>query len=807
MRLRLLLLAPLSLLAQPGPGYAGPEACSKCHNSIAREWAGSLHRRIFQPATKAAVEGDFAVGKVVLRGSTYLPQQRNGSYFLTESDLTGKPVEHHVDFTLGGRRIQQYLTTLSDGRIVLLPAAWDNIRKQWIHDLDVENPEEPGEPGRAWNRDCYSCHVSGGKKNFDLANLRYHTTWQASGVDCERCHGPGANHASTGKGAIVNPAHLDATRATMICAQCHSFRDTYAAGFPAGGGYYDYFLPVMEFRLPASDDPAYWPDGRPRWFANEAVALWQSRCFLKGGATCESCHSKGHTPDAERNPRLQPGNDALCAGCHKTIAANAAAHTHHAPKSAGSSCMECHMPATVAGVRATMRDHSMSIPEPENTARHAVPNACNQCHRDRDAAWATQQVNAWYGPKRRRDLALRADAFSQARENSPAAIPALLQILDDRDQGAWIRANAAGYLSAFPNDPAAYSALRRAFSDADPLVRAIAATAIRPRAAEREALAPELVSLLKDPARTVRISAGIALVAMGVQPFPGEDGARFEEAKQLYRERAALTPDDPQQQFAAGRFLYLAGDMESAAAAFRATLELDPALPAKYPLARSLAAKGDIAGARQTLESISRDDPQYSQAQQLLAEVKLKDPAGGGAQSKFLEGQVQYQQQYYAAALSDFEDALQLAPKADWTRKAQIYRAVCLEKLGRAAEAETAMRSASETSEGRQSADLQLAFAELLSETGRAAQARQRIDELITSVPNDPLAYFWRARILLQLHLPADAARAAEESIRLQPQLPQAHNLLIRIYQMLGRTREAAQQAEWLRDYQRRSVR
>ena len=66
------------------------------------------------------------------------------------------------------------------------------------------------------------------------------------------------------------------------------------------------------------------------------------------------------------------------------------------------------------------------------------------------------------------------------------------------------------------------------------------------------------------------------------------------------------------------------------------------------------------------------------------------------------------------------------------------------------------------------------------------------------------MAHFWRAKVLLQLHRAGEAASAAEESIRLQPQLPQAHNLLIRIYQMLGRTKEAAQQAEWLRDYQRR---
>ena len=50
----------------------------------------------------------------------------------------------------------------------------------------------------------------------------------------------------------------------------------------------------------------------------------------------------------------------------------------------------------------------------------------------------------------------------------------------------------------------------------------------------------------------------------------------------------------------------------------------------------------------------------------------------------------------------------------------------------------------------------------------------------------------------------AEAASAAEQSVRLTPQLPNAHNLLIRIYQMQGRVKEAAEQAEWMRDYERR---
>jgi predicted Zn-dependent protease len=98
---------------------------------------------------------------------------------------------------------------------------------------------------------------------------------------------------------------------------------------------------------------------------------------------------------------------------------------------------------------------------------------------------------------------------------------------------------------------------------------------------------------------------------------------------------------------------------------------------------------------------------------------------------------------------------------------------------------------------------LQVAFVELLYETGRAEEALKRVDGVIAADPNAPTAYFWRAKVLLELRRTDEAANAAEESIRLLPQFPEAHNLLLRIYQMQSRIKEAAQQAEWLRDYER----
>ena len=826
----LLFALSLSLHGQSDHGYVGAAVCAKCHAQIHQEWRESFHSKMMQPATEASVKGDFSQSKVELHGSNYQLQNRAGNYYITESDLTGKPWQHLIDYTLGSRRVQHYLTTLPDGRIVILPPAWDNITKKWVHEADIQNPEEDTvAPAQVWNKTCYSCHVSQAHKNFDAQENRYHTTWQDLGINCETCHGPGREHISleqaatpakvpstAGSAAVINPSRLDATQSTMICAQCHSFRDIYVDGFQAGGNYYDFFLPVMEYRLPSSENPAYWPDGHPRWLSNEAIAFWQSQCFLKGGATCATCHSRPHKINVEQNPQLRPANNALCTSCHKAIAANTRAHTHHSQNSSGSSCIECHMPSTVIGINTYFRDHSISLPVPENTIRHSIPNACNLCHKDKDASWALRQTKVWYGDGVRQKLVAQADSFSAARDGRPEAVQGLLQITSDTTAVAFIRANAIGYLAAFPNDPVAYDAVFGALSDAEPLVRATAAFEIRPRAAQREAAAPQLALLLRDPIAAVRVSAAIALVAMGVTQLPSEDEKWFARANELYAARAELNSDDANQQFAAGKFFFLAGAMERSAAAFRATLKLDSTIPAQYYLGRALAEKGDSAEARKILETIPANDRQYPAAQQLLASLTATDSAknaaqrsaedtdSGEAHAAFAEGQAQYRNENYGAALTQLEQALELAPQTEWTTKAQIYRAICLEKLGRTQEAETAMQILSGNDTARTDLDLQLAFAELLLETGRPEEALKPIDSAIAVAPQSAMAYFWRAKVLLELHRTNEAAVAAQESVRLAPDLPAAHNLLIKIYQLQGRTKEAAQEAEWLRDYQRR---
>ena len=613
------------------PSFAGAAACGKCHANVSHTWSASRHSKMVQPATTAGVVGDFGRGAVTLRGSVYRFRVQAGAFYITESYLTGKPQEHRIQYTLGNRRIQHYLSTLADGRIIVLPPTWDVLRKNWFHNLDIDDPEEaPGTQVQIWNKSCYSCHVSQEQKNFDPQKNAYQTAWLDFGINCERCHGPGAEHAAfyakpghEGKPAhdIVVQTRLTAARNTAVCAQCHSFRDILVDGFAAGDDYYDHFLPILEFSQAPGEDPAYWPDGRPRRFSTDAFGFWQSECYLHGNATCLDCHVVPHNTDVDKNPQLRPEVNTLCTRCHEAEGAALTSHTHHAAKSAGSSCVECHMPRTVYSIKAEIRDHAITIPVPENTLHHAIPNACNVCHKDRDANWALERMNAWYGSASRQKLLRRADAFAGARNGDAAAVPKLLAILNEPAEGALVRANAVGHLGNFASDPAVMRAIVQALADSEPPVRAIAARTLNPSPADRSEVGPALGALLRDPAATVRISAAVALIGMGLRQPPSDYVEPLELAKQLFRARAALNADDAEQDLAAGRFYMLLADPASAVAAFQTGLKLDPQVPVQYFLGGAYAEQGNLTAATKILESIPANDAQYDKAQRLLKAI------------------------------------------------------------------------------------------------------------------------------------------------------------------------------------------
>ena len=176
--------ASLSSLQAPAPdAYVGAQACASCHRQIHETWTSGRHSKMVQPATAAAVKGDFSKGTVTLRGQRYGLRTRNGEYFITESELTGREREHRVEYTLGSRRIQHYLTTVDKGRIVVLAPSWDVQRGQWFHNVEIIRPDEDDQQiVQQWNKNCVGCHVSRQENNYNPATHAYQTRWMDFGT-------------------------------------------------------------------------------------------------------------------------------------------------------------------------------------------------------------------------------------------------------------------------------------------------------------------------------------------------------------------------------------------------------------------------------------------------------------------------------------------------------------------------------------------------------------------------------------------------------------------------------------------------
>ena len=620
-----------SIEPPPTATFVGATTCQSCHRQAHDTWTSGRHSKMIQPAGPASVKADFSKDTITLKGRRYRLRAADGHYFITESFLTGKPREHRVEFTLGSRRIQHFLTTIENGWMVILPPSWDVQRQQWFDNMEIVRPDEHEETlVQLWNKNCVGCHVSQQENNYQPETKTYATKWIDFGTSCERCHGPGSAHvqahAQARPGAalsdqlIVRPTRLDPKASSMICAQCHSLRDVIAPGYVAGADYYDHFQPLLEHRPQKADDPAYWADGRPRRFSNDAIGLWESRCFQRGGATCTNCH-RAHLPDVDRNPQLAPpASNALCTQCHQTIGAAVSDHTRHAAGSSGSSCVDCHMPKTVVSIKATMRDHTIGLPAPENTVAFGIPNACTECHTDKKAGWAVDAVEKWWPRGRRARFVERAQVFTAARAQRTEVLDRLIAIGADHDQGPIIQANAVGYLGGY-KDARVLPALLAAAKDDQPAVRSAALSSLG-QLLEGDASRASIVKGLGDPQRSVRMSALMALVNRGGGPLAPADLPRFQAASREFAARARPHQDDARIQRDLGLVHLLASDVDRAAEALQISVGLEPDRPSsRFLLAMARVGQGRTDEARVLLKEVRPSDPYYKAAQDSLKQL------------------------------------------------------------------------------------------------------------------------------------------------------------------------------------------
>jgi hypothetical protein len=599
--------------------FAGSSVCADCHERKHARWSESWHARALAPARPGAVVGNFA--GVHFKGDSseaWMTRDHERSFMRTR-DREGQLGSYPVDWVIGGKRMQDPLTVLPDGRWQVLPVYYHvtgggrwvdyNEAKQGV--VGADHPFFWTNFRRTANRECLDCHVTGLQVRYDRETHRWSTDFVDAGVACESCHGPGARHAETkDKADIVHPRKAGGETGLAICAQCHGPRNPLFPildaehRFRPGGRYDDsYQAFVVTDGLQRSQD--FFPDGRPSSSSFEYQALLQSACYRKGGATCLSCHTAPH--EEHTADELKPqGPEAGCRPCHAAVFAAGQAHTRHKDAEA-QRCVSCHMPRVLSGVLDKFPDHALDVPAPENTRRHGVPNACNECHRDRSPEEMSRALlQGWPDAAARQGRRLRlADAFdADPGHGSRVALEAVLR---DAAEAPTLRGAAALTLaSRFPHE--ASGALGAALRDADPVLktRLCAAVAMAPTQDGVAALLP----LTRDPSLPVRHAAAVALGTLGTP----EGEAALESLSKDPRSDGLVRPQVLLAMYAGRR-----GDLEGAAARLQKALGLQPyQADALVMLAQIRARQGRRAEARAALEEALRFDPQSPPAREGL---------------------------------------------------------------------------------------------------------------------------------------------------------------------------------------------
>lgn len=339
----LLLFGSFALGSQPG-GYVGARVCAECHARRVAEQGTSNHANTWAPPSSLGERR--LPGEVRENAITYLLNLIQGRWHF-QVQLPDRPAQAiPVHSVVGGKRfgtsfILQAETiesrslpraTLIEARY-MLEAGTNQLKLSPGFPTDVPHSYETA-LGRVMSpqfaQKCMHCH--GGIVEFEEEREKpiQHPVFVDTGVRCERCHGPGAEHvAATRAGQkemrILHPGRLSNPELMELCGRCHS-------GF---------------FSVPQ-------PRPQDLLISNQVTALSHSECYIqsKAGFSCLTCHDP-HIDARHDDPAYQ----AACLSCHSSRRSQAVI----CPVNAASGCIDCHMPMVVKPGNFKLTDHWIRV--------------------------------------------------------------------------------------------------------------------------------------------------------------------------------------------------------------------------------------------------------------------------------------------------------------------------------------------------------------------------------------------------------------------------------------------------------------
>ena len=688
------------------------------------------------------VLGDFSDTRFTHAGITSTFFRRDGKFYVNTDGPDGTLHDYEIQYTFGVTPLQQYLVEFPGGRLQALSIAWDTRPQEvggqrWFHlyageTLRSADPLHWTGRDQTWNYQCAECHSTDLRKNYDVGQNRYATTWANITVACEACHGPGAAHVAWAKARPAGAPHAPAgttgllvrlgqgsgswmmqdagrgiaawsgpprsTAEVEMCARCHARRRPIVEPYAPGRPFLDTHLPAL------LNTDLYHADGQILGEVYEYGSFVQSRMF-RAGVTCADCHEP-------HGLGLRASGNAVCAQCHLPTRFDTPEHHHHRAASEAARCVSCHMPARTYMEVDPRRDHSFQVPRPDLSVALGTPNACTGCHQERPAAWTAQQVEQWYGPTSPARRPHFAPALDAGRRGLRTAESALAALATDQSQPGMARATALALLPEYLS-PASLPAVEAALGDADPLVRATALTALDTLPpAERVRLA---TPRLRDAIRAVRLGAAHALAGAPRQGLTTEQQADFDRALTELVAAEMVNADRPEAHLNLANLSARLGRPADAEAALRTAIRLEPSfVPALVNLADLFRAQGREADGERLLEQALQVAPDNAEALHALGLLRVRQ----GRRDE---------------AVELLRLAAQQRPES--TRFAYVY-AVALHGMGDPARAIAVLEDAQQRRPANR--DILAALVTYLQEGKDARAALRYAEQLATLLSHDP---------------------------------------------------------------------